>query len=383
MKTAKIRILPTKEQREYFAKAFGIRRWTWNWAVAEFFEQAKVDKFPTRFELQRQLNNTLVKQAEYAWLNEVNSMVRQEALADFGQAVKRYAAARHEAKRRNEKCDVDKYKPHFKKKGKCSDSFRYSSKGTPLKIISKKHFTLTTYRGRKPFSILTTESVWFLRNAKICTATFSREADQYFVCITYEKTNRKVKQHGAGTVGLDLGIKHPVVAYDGVSDKIFDLPKSLFEGEKRREHVGRLFSRCEKDSNRAKRRKLLLEKKYRRENNIKRQFREEISTWLVRNFDLIKIDDFQFASALNLRHVARALHRVGSYAFKERLKTKAAEYGVEIVVLPKGTPTTQTCSNCGHRPEKKIELKDRTYVCEHCGSVLDRDINAARNAFKL
>ena len=119
IKTFKTEWYPSAEQKVYIHKACGIRRWTWNWAVATFFEAAKHDEFPTSFDLQKKLNNTLVLQDDYAWLSEVNSMVRGEALKDFGLAIKSYAKARQRAKRTVEKLPVDKYKPHFQKKGKC------------------------------------------------------------------------------------------------------------------------------------------------------------------------------------------------------------------------------------------------------------------------
>ena len=85
---------------------------------------------------------------------------------------------------------------------------------------------------------------------------------------------------------------------------------------------------------------------------------------------------------MNLKHGHRTIQRVGNYAFKERLDTKVAEYNGKIVVIPKGTPTTQRCSSCGCLPTTKIGLDIRTYVCEHCGFTVDRDVNSAINAYK-
>ena len=95
IKTFKTEWFPSAKQREYVHKACGVRRWTWNWAVATFFEAAKQDKFPTSFDLQKQLNNSLVLEEGYEWLSEVNPMVRGEALKDFGLAIKAYAKARN------------------------------------------------------------------------------------------------------------------------------------------------------------------------------------------------------------------------------------------------------------------------------------------------
>ena len=382
IKSFRMRIFPTKDQKVWLAKAMGIRRFTWNWCVSEYFAQAQQDHFPTYFDLQKQLNNTLAKDPAYSWLNEITSMVRQESIKDFGLATKAYAQARHAAKRTEEHCDVDKYKPHYQKKGKCADSCRWMNKGNPFKVLSKRHFSLPAGAGNKPLRFRTSESVEFLRNAKFCTCTISLEAGRYYASIAYEKTNRTVPAK-QGTIGLDLGIKTACVGYDGSQNFFWDVPQSLLRAEKRTEHINTLFSRTQKGSKRHEKMKLRLQRAYVHEAEIKRDWREKLSTFLTLNYNVIKVDDFSFAGALNLgkTNSHRALYRVGTYAFKDRLKTKISEHGGSLVVVKRFTPTTQTCSRCGNIPEVKLTLKDRVYECKHCGLKIDRDLNAAINVY--
>ena len=377
MKTFKTQWFPTTEQQEYVRKACGIRRWTWNWAVATYFAEAKNDNFLSAFDLQKQLNNTLVKNKEYAWLSEVNSMVRGEALKDFHLSMKAYAAARHRAKRTVEKLPVEKYKPHFKKKGKCVESFRLFRKNdTDFKVRSNHDLSVVGVN-RKRLHVKTRESLEFLMSANIKTCTFSMKGDKFFISITYEKTNQRVRKCGTGKVGIDLGIKHAATAWDG-DVTVYDVPATLSAAEKRTERWNRRLTKTTKGSKNHYKVLQALQRAYMHEANVKKDWREKLTTKLVLNYAQINIDDFSFEGAKNL-DVNRALYRVGCYVFKVRLQEKAAETGCQINFVERFTPTSRTCSVCGAVQE--ISLKDRTYKCPHCGLVMDRDANAAKNVY--
>lgn len=379
LKTFKTQIYPDAKAQEYIRKACGIRRWTWNWAVATFFEEAKHDKFPNEFSLKKQLNNTLVKEPEYYWLSEVNSMARAEALKDFSLSIKAYASARHAAKRTVEKLPVDKFKPSFKKKGKCTESFRIAKKGgTEFKVHSDHDFSVVTVKGHPRLHVYPHESVAFLKGADIKTCTFSIKGGRFFISICYEKTNLAAPKCGVGKVGIDLGIKHPLTAFDGSQDVVYDLPQTLTRAERRTERCNQRLAKSTKGSKRHDKLRLQLERAYMHEANIKKDWRDKITTQLIRDYGTIIIDDFGFEGAKNL-HVNRALYRAGCYAFKITLESKAIASGAKVVYVPKGTPTTKTCSYCGNI--QKMTPSDRVYTCPVCGLVMDRDANAAHNIY--
>jgi putative transposase len=156
------------------------------------------------------------------------------------------------------------------------------------------------------------------------------------------------------------------------------VPETLKRAEKRTERCNQHLAHSVKGS---KRHALLvqkLERAYMHEANIKKDWREKLTTKLIAENSAIVIDDFGFEGAKNL-DINRALYRVGCYAFKQRLEEKAAEAGASVAYVPRGIPTSRTCSGCGH--QQVLKLEDRTYVCPHCGLVLDRDINAAINVY--
>ena len=379
MKTFKTEFYPTAEQAEYIRRACGVRRWTWNWAVEQYFAAAKNDFFMTAYMLNTKLNHDVVPNKP--WLSEVNSMARSEALKDFGLAIKAYVEARRRSKRTVEKIPVDKYKPSFKKKGKCTESFRLQKKNDSVFQVHSAHdISLVTVRGKQRLHIHPLESVAFLMSADIKTCTISIKGDKFFISLTYERTNQCQRKCGNGKVGIDLGIKHAATVWNGEASRFIDIPESLRNAEKRTERCNQRLSRSQPGSHRHAKLLVQLQRAYMHETNIKKDWREKVTTALVAENKTIVIDDFGFEGAKNL-DCCRALYRVGTFLFKLRLNQKASEAGTEVIYVPKGTPTTQTCSRCGKRPEAKIGLNERTYVCEHCGFTIDRDVNAAINTY--
>ena len=389
IRTFKVEIKPTTKQREQFAKAFGTRRWCWNWALATYEKTLKeTGKFLTAFDLDKILNELRrTKPEEYGWIGEVNTMVKSDSLNDFGLSVKAWCKHLKEARKAPTKVDANKGKPKFKKKGFCQESFRLFNKNpSAFKIISDNHFNTTWTRAYGRMSIKTTENISFLKDADIKTMTIIMKCGKYFMCLTYEKANRKVKQPEIETViGCDLGIKHEVVTFDGEKANIFDLPSSI----KRFEHVydlrNRKLSSKQYGSKSYLKQKQLCDKAAAKQANIRKDFLHKLTTYLVQNYHKIMIDDFSFKGYVATQKNARHAYRVAPCTLKEMLAYKSELYGNDICFVARGTPTTQTCSHCGHvlTKDDKLALSQRTYECKNCGSKIDRDVNSAINVYKL
>lgn len=383
IKAFKTQIYPTKKQKEYFAKAFGIRRFIWNWGLNNYLESLNNNIYKTNYDIQKEINNTLCKDNKYLWLSEVNSMVRQESLKDLGLSIKKYHEQQKKARRTSISIPCEKYKPKFKSKKYDTNSFRYNNKGNPVVPKDKRHFYLTTVKSIKNrLCIKTAESLMFLKSDDIrfCSITVKMEGNKYYIIITYEKTNHKLKCNSKDSIGIDMGIKTPLTCYDSNNKSIkYHYPDKLKKQEKHTEHLHKLLSRKVYNSNRYNKCKILLQKSYQKENNIKKEFREQITTFLCKNYYTIKIEDFN-TKVNTLNNINKALSRLGKYTFIERLKNKAELYENNLIFI-KNLPTTQTCSNCGNRlyNDDKLTLKDRTYKCKVCGNIIDRDINAAIN----
>jgi len=96
----------------------------------------------------------------------------------------------------------------------------------------------------------------------------------------------------------------------------------------------------------------------------------------------VVIEDLNVAGMLKNHHLAQAIADVGWGEFRRQLTYKAAWYGCQVLVASRWEPSSKTCSGCGWVDED-LTLADRTFLCEDCGQVLDRDLNAASNLAKL
>ena len=81
---------------------------------------------------------------------------------------------------------------------------------------------------------------------------------------------------------------------------------------------------------------------------------------------------------LKNKHLSASVAKQGFYEFKTMLKYKAEKYGIEFIEADKWYPSSKTCSECGYI-KPKLSLSERTFVCECCGAVIDRDKNASIN----
>lgn len=269
------------------------------------------------------MNNEVVSAEGFEWLSEVNSMVRGEAFKDFGLALTAWKKAQRQSRRNAVVATVpDKYKPRYKKKGKCIDSARIFKKGgSEFKVLSAHRFSTVRTQKTKRLVFKTCESVEFLKSADIKNCTFSREAGLYYISICYEKTNRR-KSAKIGTIGIDLGIKSSIACYDG--NRLFTetLPTTLKHAQKRTEKLNKQFSRTEKGSKRHLCALLRVQKAYKHEQNIKKDFREKLTTALADEYNLFKIDDFGFKRSFKSEGYLSQASRCFTLCFQASLGAK-------------------------------------------------------------
>jgi putative transposase len=118
---------------------------------------------------------------------------------------------------------------------------------------------------------------------------------------------------------------------------------------------------------------------------IKQQRRNtlhQVTTFLSKTKSVLVIEDLHVAGMLKNHHLAQAIDDVGLSEFKWQLLYKARWYGARVILADRWEPSSKRCSGCGWIDED-LTLSDRTFHCEQCGLVLDRDLNAARNLVQL
>ena len=385
----KTRIYASEEIYHQFRKGFGTRRRCWNWAVNKVFNEG--EKL-SNFKLDVLLNSLISEQPEeYGWIKEVNTMVKSSALKDFGLATKKYYQEARKNINSTSNDNPNKHKPKFKKKKDSTQSFRLVSKNeTVFKILGHNIFNFNWTREYGRISVRTRESLEFLKYKDIKEMTILRQAGKYYISICYEDTKEQKRVSKTGKIGLDLGVKSLYASYDGLEFTTFK-KLDFSEINKHIALISQKLARKQYDSNNYWKLVVQLQKRYKKASDTKKDLYYKQANWLCTNYSHIVIDDFSYKQYLAMNQVkgvvgrhkrVRLLQEESPCLFKDILlyqSTKFTNCVVEFVA--KGTPTTQTCSKCGHKQEKKLELKDRTFKCESCGFTIDRDFNSAINTY--
>ena len=160
-------------------------------------------------------------------------------------------------------------------------------------------------------------------------------------------------------------------------NKIF-APKPLKQNLKKLGKFQRKFAKTEKGSNRREKARLRVAKLHAKIKDIRTDFLHKLSTKLAKQYDVIVLEDLNVSGMVRNRKLSKAISDLGWRQFRTLTEAKCEKYGREFRVIDKWQPTSQRCSHCGFRGGKK-ELDVREWTCLNCGTVHDRDVNAAIN----
>src|SRR5262249_44739506 len=141
----------------------------------------------------------------------------------------------------------------------------------------------------------------------------------------------------------------------------------------------RRVSRRKKGSKRRRKAVHLLTRKHQKARRQRTDVHHKTALDLLRSYDTIYLEDLQVANMVQNHHLAKSISDASWYAFRTILEGKAADAGRRVVAVPP-VYTSLDCSGCGERVRKSLRV--HTHVCPHCGSVLDRDANAALNMLR-
>lgn len=351
----KIALDPNVEQAVYFARACGTARFAWNWALSEWQRQYKEGGKPSEAALRKQLNTA--KREQFPWMLEVTKVAPQQAIKNLGAAFKRFFEGKA------------KY-PRFKKKG-IHDSFR-AENGPGTFAFDEKRIKLPVVGWVKMREILRLEG-------KILSATVSRVADRWFVSVTVEVAHQVPAGENQAVGGVDLGVKALATMSDGGA---VEGPKALRSNLKKLRRLSRSLSRKVKGSANRRKAKAKIARLHARISNIRKDGLHKLTTELVNRFAVIGIEDLNVKGMMANGKLSRAVADMGFHEFRRQLDYKAAMAGTRIVVADRWSPSSKTCSDCGH-VVPTLPLSVRDWVCPACGSVHDRDRNAAINLMNI
>lgn len=350
----KYRFYPTPEQADQLARTFGCVRYVYNRALTErsrawTWEQRRIsyaesDKMLTGWK----------RDPDTAWLTEPSKGPLQAAL-------------------RNLQAAYDKFwrkqtgYPQFKKKGRSKDSATYFAN-----CFTYRDGQIKLAKQSEPLNIVWSRPL--PEGAQPSQVTVSKDtAGRYHMSILVEAT---ITEHAPteATLGVDAGITSLYTLSTG--EKVSN-PRHEKKDRARLAKAQRVLAKKQKGSaNRAEAR-LKVARIHARIADRRRDHLHKLSTRLVRENQVIAIEDLSVRNMVRNRSLARAISDASWSQFRSMLEYKADWYGRTVVAVDRFYPSSKTCSTCG-RINDSMPLNVREWECL-CGTVHDRDVNAAKN----
>lgn len=357
LKAYKVRLYPNEEQQIFFAKSFGCTRFIWNRMLS--------DKIGYYNEHKTELKNTPAHyKKEFEWLKDVDSLalanVQQNLRAAYSKFFKGLGF------------------PKFKKKGQRDSYTTNNQKGTvaitddTVKLPKIGHIP-----AKFPSKV----------NGLIKSATISRTpSGKYYASLLVETIATTLpKTHS--NIGIDLGLTDFIVLSDGtkVANPTFlsRLQHKLAREQKilaKRRAVAKADQRKLSESRNYQKQKIKVAKVYEKITNIRKDFLHKLSFTLIKNHDVIAIEDLNVKGMVKNRKLSKAISDSSWSTFTTMLNYKAEWYGKKLVKVDRWYPSSKTCSGCGHLLTKaELPLQVRSWNCPSCLQSNDRDINASIN----
>ncbi|OUZ19257.1 IS200/IS605 family element RNA-guided endonuclease TnpB [Enterococcus cecorum] len=365
LKAYKFRIYPTEKQEIFFAKTFGCVRKVYNLMLNDrkkAYEEVKNDPskkmtFPTPAKYKK----------EFPFLKEVDSLALANAQLHLDKAYKNFF------------WDKSVGFPRFKSKKNPVQSYTTNNQNGTVALIDSKFIKVPKLKS------LVRIKLHRQPKGMIKSATISRHSSgkYYISLLCKEEISELPKTNSA--IGIDLGITDFAILSDG--QKI-DNNKFTSKMEKKLKREQRKLSRRAllakqkginlfeaKNYQKQKRKVARLHEKVM---NQRTDFLNKLSTEIIKNHDIICIEDLNVKGMLRNHKLARSISDVSWSSFVAKLQYKADWYGREIIKVDQWFPSSQICSECGHKDGKK-SLDIREWTCPICHTHHDRDINASIN----
>ena len=212
---------------------------------------------------------------------------------------------------------------------------------------------------------------------RILSATVSlAPSGKYFVSLCCTDVFIDTLPSNGKSVGIDLGIKSLVVSSDGFT---YQNHKYFASSQKKLAKLQRQLSRKTKGSKRRDKARQKVARLYERITNQRNDMLHKLSTKLVRENDIICMEDLAIKNMVKNHKLAKFIADASWGEFRRQLTYKAKWYGRELIVIDRFYPSSQLCSACGARWSGTKDLSVREWTCPVCGAVHDRDVNAAKN----
>ena len=202
-------------------------------------------------------------------------------------------------------------------------------------------------------------------------------AGRFFASFVVEVMPEPLPESGI-ECGIDLGLGHFAVLDDGTK---VSAPRFMRRAEKKAKRAQRELSRKQKGSRNREKARMAFARAHTRVADARRDFHHKLSTKIIRENQAVMVEDLA-VSGLGRTRLAKSVYDAGWSAFVGMLEYKAKLHSREFRKVGRFEPTSQVCSGCGVKDGPK-PLNIREWTCKECGTLHDRDVNAARNILAL
>ncbi|GLY89178.1 RNA-guided endonuclease InsQ/TnpB family protein [Actinoallomurus iriomotensis] len=354
----KVRAYPTPEQAAVLNRTFGCVRLVWNKVLTWRRDRYHTQRITTSYAETDRYLTELKRDPDLEFLSKVSSVPLQQTLRHQHTAFVNFFAGR---------ARYPRYKSRQRKQSATytQSAFRWREGRLYLaRMMGVQLEVVWSWPEIDPASLEPT------------SVTVSREpCGRWYVSLAVEIPDPQQAPPTGAVVGVDLGVKDFAVTSDG--EKIANARRLAMRERNLARYQRRMARKQSGSSNRAKA-KVKVARAHRKVAASRADFLHKTSARLVRDHDVIVIEDLAVQNMVRNRRLAKAISDCGWGEFRRQLEYKAAKYGRRLIVIDRWYPSSKTCSVCGHLLTE-LSLSTRAWCCPSCRTLHDRDVNAAKN----
>lgn len=350
----KFRFYPTLQQEEVLAKTFGCTRFIYNHMLKVRTDAWYKEGKRIQYGATSSMLTAMKRSQEYGWLNEVSSVPIQQSLRHLQTAFWNFLTKRSGY-------------PKFKKKvgiqaaEYTTSAFRWN--GEELRLAKMDAPLRIRWSRQIP------------KAAKVTKVTVTKDsANRYFASFLCEDSVSHKPEEGSA-IGVDLGITHFAILSTGEK---FEGPKIRRKKQKKLAKLQRRLAKKQPGSRNREKARLKVARMHAYMADVRRDHHHKLSTKLIRENQVIAVETLAVNNMMKHPNLAGSIVDAGWNEFMRQLEYKANWYGRTLIGIDRFYPSSKRCNDCGHTVAK-LSLNVREWTCTECGTLHDRDVNAARN----
>ena len=358
----KFRLYPDNHQKIFINKTFGSARFVYNYYLEKIKNSKYISSYSNISDYVHNLKYT------YPFLKEVDSIIIRKSIFSLDDNLKKCYNLNFGYPKFKSKYDKNSYTTsaiyrEYNNKRYCNIELDLVNR--LIKLPKLKWVKIRGYRNITNIS------------GKIKNATVSKEKNgKYYVSVLIELPNIENKIIHKSVVGIDLGIKKLLTLSDGVT---YDNNKYILKYEKRIQRIQRSLSRKKRGSKNYYKCKQELAVLYSKLKNARNYYLHKITKKITDEYDIIICEKLQTKQMIMGSTLSKSISDASFSEIIRQLTYKSIYKGKYFYQIDKYYPSSQECSHCGNKDKKYKDIKERTYKCQVCGNIVDRDLNASIN----